>query len=104
MQKKINKNIDRSLSRLTKKNGKKKGEIIKIKMKMRGQPNGRVVKFMHSIWAVQGFTSLDPGQGHGTTHQAMLRQCPTQCNQKDLQLEHTTMHWGALRRRRIRKK
>ena len=42
-----------------------------------GQPHGRVVKFVCFALAAQGFTSLDPGQGHGTAHQAMLRRHPT---------------------------
>ena len=33
-------------------------------------PRGQVVKF------AGGFASLDPGHGHGTAHQTMLRQCP----------------------------
>ena len=35
---------------------------------------------------------------------AMLRRCPTRHNQKDPQLEYTTMYWGVLGRRRRRKK
>ena len=31
-----------------------------------GQPRGRVVKFVHSDSAAQGFAGLDPGCGHGT--------------------------------------
>ena len=38
---------------------------------------GPMVKFTHSSSEVQGFAGLDPGGGHGTTHQAMMRQCPT---------------------------
>uniref|UniRef100_A0A9L0IGI3 RUN and FYVE domain containing 1 n=1 Tax=Equus asinus TaxID=9793 RepID=A0A9L0IGI3_EQUAS len=38
-----------------------------------GRPRGRGVKFAHSALAAQGFTSWDPGHGHGTTHQATLR-------------------------------
>ena len=30
-----------------------------------------------SASVAQGFTGLDPGHGHGTAHQATLRQCPT---------------------------
>ena len=41
-----------------------------------GQPRGWVVKFMHSTSAAQAFTSSDPGRGHGTAPQAMLRWCP----------------------------
>ena len=43
----------------------------------RGQPRGRVVKFACSASLAQGFTGLDPGHGHGTAHQAMLRRRPT---------------------------
>ena len=35
-----------------------------------------MVKFVHSALAAQGFASLDPGHGHGTAHQAMLRLHP----------------------------
>ena len=34
--------------------------------------HGRVVKFMRSALAAQGFPRSDPGRGHGTAHQAML--------------------------------
>ena len=37
----------------------------------------QVVKFTCSTSAAQGFTGLDPGHRHGTTHQAMLRRHPT---------------------------
>ena len=43
----------------------------------RDQSHGRVVKFMCSASAAQGFSSSDPGRRHGTTHQAMLRWRPT---------------------------
>ena len=43
----------------------------------RGRPRGQVVKFMRSASAAQGFAGLDPGRGHGTAHQAMLRHHPT---------------------------
>ena len=69
-----------------------------------GQPCGQVVKFACSASVVQGFTGLDPGHGPSTAHQAMLRRRPTEHNQKDLQLEYTTMYWGALGRKRWRKK
>ena len=39
-----------------------------------GQPRGQVLKFACSASAAQGFTGLDLGHGHGTAHQAMLRQ------------------------------
>ena len=48
-----------------------------FKILIRGQPRGRVVKFMRSASAAQGFASSDPGRGHGITHQAMLRRHPT---------------------------
>ena len=51
-------------------------------------------------WAARAFTSSDPGHRHGTAHQAVLRWRPAQ---KDLQLEYTTMYWGALGKRRRRK-
>ena len=53
---------------------------------VRAGPRGRVVKFACSALAARGFTSSDPRSWHGTAHQAMLRQRPTQHNQKDLQL------------------
>ena len=53
-----------------------------------------MVKFARSTLAAQGFACLDRGREHGTAHQAMLRRRPTQHNQKDLQLEHTTMYLG----------
>ena len=56
-----------------------------------GQLCGRVVKFMRTAAVAQG---LDPGHGHGTVHQAMLRRHPTSHNWKDLQLRYTTMYWG----------
>ena len=37
---------------------------------------GRVVKFVCSALAAQGFLGLDPGHRHGTAHQAMLRWHP----------------------------
>ena len=56
------------------------------KLVVGGWPRGRVVKFMCSTLVAQGFTGSDPGCRHSTAHQAMLRQHPTQDNQKDLQL------------------
>ena len=67
------------------------GDGLSIKKEMMGQPDVRIVKFMRSTSAAQGFMGSDPGVGHGTAHQAMLRWCPTQHNQKDLQLEYTTV-------------
>uniref|UniRef100_A0A9L0T252 Uncharacterized protein n=1 Tax=Equus caballus TaxID=9796 RepID=A0A9L0T252_HORSE len=49
-------------------------------------------KYMSSTSAAQGFTDLAPGDGPSTAHHAMLRRCPTQHNQNDLQLEYTTMY------------
>ena len=43
----------------------------------RGRPHGRVVKFVRSASAAQGFTGSNPGHGHGTACQAMLRRHPT---------------------------
>ena len=65
-----------------------------------GPGHSRSVKFMRSASAAQGFTGSDPGPGHGTARQATLRRRPTQQNQKDPQLEYTTMYWGALGRRK----
>ena len=42
-----------------------------------GRPGGQVVKFACSASAAQGFACSDPGCGHGTAPQAMLRLCPT---------------------------
>ena len=47
---------------------------------LRGWSCGWVVKFARSASAVQGFASSDPGQGHGTAHQVMLRWHPTYHN------------------------
>ena len=68
-----------------------------------GRPMG-VVKFVRSTSSAQGSLSLDPGRGHGTAHQATLRQRLTQLNQRGLQLEYTTRYWGALGRRKRKKK
>ena len=69
-----------------------------------GWPRGQVVTFAHSASAAQGFAGSDPGHGYRTAHQATVRWRPTQHNQKDLQLEYTTMYRGALGRRRRRRK
>ena len=54
---------------------------IHLKMvKKGGRPGGQVVKFARSALAAQGFARLDPGRGHGTTHQAMLGRRPTYHN------------------------
>ena len=42
-----------------------------------GWPQGRVVEFVRSASAAQGFSGLDSGRRHGTTHQATLRWRPT---------------------------
>ena len=59
---------------------------------------------LRSASVAQVFTSLDPGRRPSTAHQAMQRQHPTQQNQKDLQLEYTTMSWGAFGERKEEKK
>ena len=41
---------------------------------MRGWPRGRVVMFTCSTLVAQGFAGADPGRGHGTAHQAAMRQ------------------------------
>ena len=46
-----------------------------------------MVKFAHFALAAQGFMGSDPGHGHGTAHQAMLRWRPTCHNWKDPQLK-----------------
>ena len=61
---------------------KGKGEKITFstkseKMNLGGRLRGRVVKFACSAAAAQG---SDPGRGHGTAHQATLRQHPTPHN------------------------
>ena len=56
---------------------------FEINRELRGLPHGR---------APQGYTDSDPGCGPSTTRQAMLRWCPIEHNQKDLQLEYTTMY------------
>ena len=63
---------------------------------MGDRPHGRVVKFTRSTSAAQRFASSDPGHGPSTARQATLREHPTQHNQKDLQLEYTTIYWGTL--------
>ena len=42
-----------------------------------GWSRGWEVKFLCSTSAAQGFADSDPGRGHGTAHQAMLRWWPT---------------------------
>ena len=52
------------------------GNHCVVKIKFKGQHCGQDVKFAHSVLAAQDVAGLDPGCGHGTTHQAMLRQHP----------------------------
>ena len=77
---------------------------LKIYQNIWGRPCGREVKFSPSLSAAQGFAGSDPGCGRGTTHQAMLRRCPTCRNQKDPQLKYTTMYWRDLERKSRKKK
>ena len=42
-----------------------------IKMAIRGQPCGQVVKFKGSASVAQAFACSDSGHGHDTAHQAM---------------------------------
>ena len=65
-----------------------------------GQPCGQIISFVHSTLVTRGLASLDPGARPSMAHQAMLRQRPIQQSQKDLQLQYTTMYWGALGRKR----
>ena len=53
--------------------GNRKGRLPQEMLFNWTWPHGRVVKFMHSALATQGFTGLDPGCGHGITHWAILR-------------------------------
>ena len=52
-----------------------------------GQPRGQVVGFARPASVAQGFAGLDAGRGHGTAHQAMLRQHLTCHNEKDPELK-----------------
>ena len=52
-----------------------------------GRPHGQAVKFVRSALVARGFAGSDPGRGHGTAHQAMLRQHPICHNEKDPQLK-----------------
>ena len=65
-----------------------------LKMHLEGWPGGVGVKFMHSVSVAQGLPVWILGEALHTPHEAVLRQCPTLKSQKDLQLGHTTMHWG----------
>ena len=71
----------------------------------RGQPHGPVVGFECFTSVAQGFTSSDPGLGHGTGRWARLRQDPTCHSQKDPQLKkYTTVYWGDWGRKSRKKK
>ena len=48
-----------------------------------GQPRGIDIKFMHSSSAARGSWIQIPGMDLHTTHQAMLRQCPTYKTEED---------------------
>ena len=50
-------------------------------------PSGRVVKFVRSASVAQGFTGSNPGHGHDTAHQALLKWHPTCHNWKNPQLK-----------------
>ena len=90
----LNKEINRQTNRNSVSEQISKYLIITLKIKGRkGQPRGRVVKFVRSTSAAQGFTSSDPGCGHGTTHQAVLRGLPAYHNQNHSQLEYWGL-WG----------
>ena len=69
-----------------------------------GGPCGQVVKFTHSALVAQGFAGSDPGRRRGTVHQVTLRRRPTWDNQKDLQLEYTTMYWGGFGEKKKKKR
>ena len=56
-----------------------------------GRLRGRVVKFARSAAVAQG---SDPGRGHVTARQALLRWRPTFHNWKDLLLRYTTVYRG----------
>ena len=69
-----------------------------------GWPCGQVVKFTPSPPVAQGFASLDPGRGHGTARQAMLRCRPKQHSQRNSQLGYTTMYRGGFEEKKKKKK
>ena len=72
-------------SRVNRKN-RRLTDLIEKYSKLGGWPPDRVVKFVCSAMAGQGFAGSDPGPRQGTTHQAMLRWHPTCHNWKDPQL------------------
>ena len=63
-----------------------------------------MVKFRHSASVAQDFAGSDPGHGPGITHHAILTWHPTKQSQKDLQLESTTVYWGALGEGKIKRR
>ena len=79
--------------------------VLCLKVIPKGRPHGPVVKFARSTLTARGFAGLHPGRRHGTARQATLRWRPTCHNQKDLQLKiYTAVYWGALGRRRRKKR
>ena len=61
-----------------------------------------MVGFMCSTSVVRGFASSDPGRGHDTAHQAMLRRHPTCHNQEDPQLK--ICNYGKKKKKILKKK
>ena len=61
---------------------------------MASQPGGAVIKFTCSAFAAWGLLVWILGMDLQAAHQPMLWQCPTQKNEKDLQLGYTTRYWG----------
>ena len=55
-----------------------------------------MVGFVRSALAAQGFAGSEPGHGHGTAHQATLRQRPTCHNWKDPQLKYIQLCTGGI--------
>ena len=71
----------------------------------RGRPHGQMVKFTHSASVAQDFPGSDPGQGHGTTHQAMLRVASHIAQPEGLTTKkYATMYWEDLGREGRKKK
>ena len=56
------------------------------------------------LQVAQCFVSSKPGHGHGTAHQAMLRQRPHATTRRTHNEEYTTMYRGALGRKIFKKK
>ena len=67
-----------------------------LKENLGGGTRGRVVKSTRSASVAQGFTSSNPGPGHGTAHQTVVRRHPMCHNEKDPQLKIHAMYRGAL--------